>query len=145
MVVSQSEAALRPYHVTFMADTKQPVSISLRLDNGDCIRASVGDRDRSARYVSITQRIELGQLSAEEQSKQLDEIAHIYQRLSDCAGAQTIGPPTGHASATKARPVDICGRSYLWLAGNLYPSVCTPVVQSSSIVSDNGFCLAHSS
>eukprot|EP00892_Ulva_mutabilis_P005175 jgi/Ulvmu1/3029/UM015_0069.1 len=103
MVVSQSEVALRPYHVTFMADTKQPVSISLRLDNGDCIRASVGDRDRSARYVSITQRIELGQLSAEEQSKQLDEIAHIYQRLSDCAGAQTIGPSVGRTTATQAQ------------------------------------------
>lgn len=84
-----------------MADTNLPVSLSLRLDNGDCISASVGDRDRTARYVSITQRIELGQLSAEEQSKQLDDIARIYQRLSACAGAQKLSAPAGRASATQ--------------------------------------------
>lgn len=106
MVASQSEiVALRRFHIKFMADTKQPVSISLRLDNGDCISASVGDRDRTARYVSITRRIELGQLSAEEQTKQLDDIAQIYQRLSACAGAQTMGAPPGRAQATQVWPV----------------------------------------
>ena len=101
MVSSQSDVALRRFHLNFMADTNQPVSISLRLDNGDCIRASVGDRDRTARYVSITRRIELGQLSAEEQTKQLDDIAHIYQRLTACTGAQTMGAPPARAQATQ--------------------------------------------
>jgi hypothetical protein len=71
-----------------MTDTKRPVHICLRLDNGDTIEAKLGDPERSARFVGFRQRIEQGQLSTEEQNKQLEEIARIYQRLSEPVASQ---------------------------------------------------------
>jgi hypothetical protein len=63
------------------ADTKRPLQISLKLDNGDCVRGKVGDPGRSAKLVRVTQQIDIGELSLEDQTRRLEQITSIYQRL----------------------------------------------------------------
>jgi hypothetical protein len=60
-------------------------SLRLLLDNGGTIERQPGE---PARYLSFAQRTALGQLSPQQQSKQVEEIASVYQRLSENAMPQ---------------------------------------------------------
>lgn len=68
-----------------MTDTQKPACLRLLLDNGGILERSQGE---AGRYVSFAKRIAVGQLSSQLQSKQVDEIASVYQRLSENAMPQ---------------------------------------------------------
>ena len=68
-----------------MTEAQKPACLRLLLDNGGAIERHEGE---PGRYLSFAQRIALGQLSAQQQIKQVEEMASIYQRLSENAAPQ---------------------------------------------------------
>ena len=72
-----------------MTETQKPVCLRLLLDNGGTIERQEGE---PARYLSFAQRITLGRLSPQQQTKQVEEIASVYQRLSENAAPQPKRP-----------------------------------------------------
>ena len=67
------------------------MSVKLKLDNGDEINGAPGGG--SAQLVRCQQLIEQDRLSSEEQSRRLQHITQIYQRL------QPAVPPTPHVES----------------------------------------------
>lgn len=68
-----------------MAETQKAPCLRLLLDNGGAIERQQGE---PAQYLSFAKRIALGHLSSQEQGKHVDDIAIIYQRLSENAMPQ---------------------------------------------------------
>lgn len=66
-----------------MSDTQKSGRLRLLLDNGGMLerRHEPGRHGELDQHISFAQRIALGELSFQQQSKQLDEIASVYNRV----------------------------------------------------------------
>ena len=86
----------RPIQST-MTESQQYACLRLLLDNGGAIERHEGE---PGRYLSFAQRIALGQLSAQQQSTQVEEMSSVYRRLSENVPPQPKRAATAQVRST---------------------------------------------